>query len=59
MQLTNVCSQQDVESLARALPNVIEKRKIEYAKFNHIDYLWGRDVRTLLYNDIIKILKRF
>ncbi|XP_043268566.1 lipase 3-like [Venturia canescens] len=49
----------DVDKLADALPNVLEKHKIEYAKFNHIDYLWGRDARSLLYNKIIKILKRF
>ncbi|XP_046625247.1 lipase 3-like isoform X1 [Neodiprion virginianus] len=48
----------DVARLADKLPNVIEKYKIPYAKFNHIDYLWGVDAKTLVYNYVIKILKR-
>ncbi|XP_012265131.1 lipase 3 isoform X5 [Athalia rosae] len=48
----------DVATLAEKLPNCIEKYKIPYPKFNHIDYLWGMDARTLVYNYIIKILKR-
>ncbi|XP_076665763.1 lipase 3 isoform X2 [Andrena cerasifolii] len=49
----------DVKKLVARLPNVIETRKIEYSKFNHIDYLWGRDARTLLYNAVLGVLKKF
>lgn len=49
----------DVKKLVDRLPHVIETRKIEYSKFNHIDYLWGRDARTILYNSILAVLKRF
>lgn len=49
----------DVKKLVDRLPNVLETRKIEYSKFNHIDYLWGRDSKTYLYNTVLKVLKRF
>ncbi|XP_015605713.1 lipase 3 isoform X2 [Cephus cinctus] len=48
----------DVQTLADKLPNVIAKHKIEYRKFNHIDYLWGADAKTLVYNNVVKMLKR-
>ncbi|XP_011695877.1 PREDICTED: lipase 3-like [Wasmannia auropunctata] len=49
----------DVQKLADNLPNVIQTEKIAYEKFNHIDYLWGRDARTILYNSIVTVLKKF
>ncbi|XP_063989587.1 lipase 3-like [Diachasmimorpha longicaudata] len=49
----------DVESLASALPNVVGKYKINYSKFNHIDYLWGRDAKELVYDDIVRVLRQF
>ncbi|KAL0116201.1 hypothetical protein PUN28_011209 [Cardiocondyla obscurior] len=49
----------DVQKLVDNLPNVIHTEKIAYEKFNHIDYLWGRDAKTILYNSIAAVLKRF
>ncbi|XP_029170659.1 lipase 3-like isoform X2 [Nylanderia fulva] len=49
----------DVQKLINRLPNVIEVKKVPYEKFNHIDFLWGRDARTLLYNRIVIMLKKF
>ncbi|KYN32149.1 Lipase 3, partial [Trachymyrmex septentrionalis] len=49
----------NVPKLADNLPNVIQTEKIAYEKFNHIDYLWGRDARTILYNNIVTVLKKF
>ncbi|KAL6440421.1 hypothetical protein ACFW04_003148 [Cataglyphis niger] len=49
----------DVQKLVNRLPNVIEVKKVPYEKFNHIDYMWGRDARTLLYNRIVLVLKKF
>ncbi|XP_011148565.1 lipase 3 isoform X1 [Harpegnathos saltator] len=48
----------DVQKLAKKLPNIRQVKKIQYDKFNHIDYLWGRDAKTLLYINIVKILKK-
>ncbi|XP_012536620.1 lipase 3 isoform X2 [Monomorium pharaonis] len=47
----------DVQKLVDNLPNVIQTEKIE--KFNHIDYLWGRDAKTILYNSILAVLEKF
>ncbi|KAL6267748.1 hypothetical protein P5V15_000819 [Pogonomyrmex californicus] len=49
----------DVQKLVDNLPNVIQTEKITYEKFNHIDYLWGRDARTILYNSVVAVLKKF
>ncbi|XP_018053449.1 PREDICTED: lipase 3-like [Atta colombica] len=49
----------NVQKLTDDLPNVIQTEKIAYEKFNHIDYLWGRDARTILYNNIVTVLKKF
>lgn len=47
----------DIQTLVDSLPNVIQTEKIE--KFNHIDYLWGRDAKTILYNSVMSMLKKF
>ncbi|KYQ54206.1 Lipase 3 [Trachymyrmex zeteki] len=49
----------NVQKLADNLPNVIQTEKIAYEKFNHTDYLWGRDARIILYNNIVTVLKKF
>ncbi|XP_043497848.1 lipase 3-like [Polistes fuscatus] len=49
----------DVQKIIDELPNVIETKKIEYSKFNHVDFLWGRDAKTLVYNSVVAVLKRF
>ncbi|KAG7201061.1 hypothetical protein KM043_017607 [Ampulex compressa] len=43
-------AQADIQTLVNNLPNVVQTKKVEYAKFNHVDFLWGRDAKTLLYN---------
>lgn len=49
----------DVQRLVEKFPNVVVKHKIEYSKFNHIDYLWGRDAKTLLYNHLIDFIQKY
>ena len=49
----------DITKLTDRLPNVTEIRKIEYLKFNHVDFLWGRDAKILLYNAVLTVLKNF
>ncbi|KAJ8922567.1 hypothetical protein NQ315_007597 [Exocentrus adspersus] len=46
----------DVEQLANQLPNVVLKNLIEWELFNHIDFVLARDVKTLLNDDVIKLL---
>lgn len=49
----------DVQKVVDNLPNVIETKTIDYPKFNHIDFLWGRDAKILVYNCVLAVLKRF
>ncbi|XP_077281143.1 lipase 3 isoform X2 [Temnothorax americanus] len=49
----------DIQKLVDNLPNVTHTEKLAHETFNHIDYLWGRDAKTILYNRIPTILKKF
>nr|XP_018897743.1 PREDICTED: lipase 1-like [Bemisia tabaci] len=48
----------DVNILASKLPNLIGKFKVPFKNFNHVDYLWARDGRKLLYNQIMGIMNK-
>lgn len=47
----------DVEELHRGLPNVIGKFLVPDPLFNHLDFCWAIDVRTLLYNRVVNIMR--
>ncbi|XP_023246197.1 lipase 3-like [Copidosoma floridanum] len=46
----------DVKKLYSKLPNPIDMRAVPNKKFNHIDFLYGIDVKTLVYDDILKTM---
>lgn len=48
----------DVKKLTDRLPNVVGTWKLSHPKFNHVDYLWGRDVKSLIYNPILAVLNK-
>ncbi|KAG5881589.1 hypothetical protein JTB14_034809 [Gonioctena quinquepunctata] len=50
---------EDVEKLAKELPNVVKKKLIEYKKFNHLDFIFAKDVNTLLNNDLLDHMRGF
>ncbi|XP_054257102.1 lipase 1-like [Macrosteles quadrilineatus] len=54
----NLSSEKDVMKLVKKLPNVIGVFKVPYKMFNHIDYLWGNNAKTILYKDIIHLMNR-
>lgn len=43
----------DVEKLKEELPNIVGDYEVPFEKFNHLDYLWGIDVVSLVYTDLI------
>lgn len=49
----------DVHKLGKQLPNVVKWRLIPYEKFAHVDFMWARDSRTLVYEEVIDLLKNF
>ncbi len=50
---------QDVDKLARKLPNVKKKYLVPYKNFNHLDYILAIDAKKLLFDDIINTLRTF
>jgi lysosomal acid lipase/cholesteryl ester hydrolase len=47
----------DVEKLHQGLPNVIGKFLVPDPLFNHLDFVWAIDVRTLLYDRLFQIMR--
>lgn len=47
---------QDVLYTATLLPTVQRLYKVPYDKFNHFDFMWAIDAKTLLYDDVITSL---
>ncbi|KAI5702933.1 hypothetical protein M8J75_005719 [Diaphorina citri] len=54
--LTN---EQDVKELYTLLPNPVGLFKVNFTYFNHLDFLWAKDVKALVYNDLLLVLKTF
>ncbi|KAL7294167.1 hypothetical protein TKK_0012190 [Trichogramma kaykai] len=44
----------DVKRLSNVLPNLQKKFLVSYEYFNHIDFLWSKHVKELVYDKIIK-----
>ncbi|XP_031783474.1 lipase 3-like [Nasonia vitripennis] len=49
----------DVEKLHSKLPNPIGKFRVVHEKFNHLDYLYAKDIKMLLYDKIMSIMTRY
>ena len=49
---------QDVLELYEMLPNA-QKFLIPCDVFAHLDFVWGKNVNTLLYNDILSLMERY
>ncbi|XP_018786868.1 PREDICTED: lipase 3-like [Bactrocera latifrons] len=47
-----------VDRLARELPDVIDKYLVPMEKFNHLDFLWAIDVKSLVYNRLVRNIRR-
>lgn len=49
----------DVEKLVGKLRTMKKKYLVPYKKFNHMDFIWAKDAKTYLYDDVIRQLKIF
>ncbi|KAL0273130.1 UNVERIFIED_CONTAM: hypothetical protein PYX00_005877 [Menopon gallinae] len=47
----------DVQHFYEQLKNKIGKFLVKYPGFNHLDFVWGKDAKTLVYDQMIKIMK--
>ncbi|KAL6264535.1 hypothetical protein P5V15_004641 [Pogonomyrmex californicus] len=48
---------EDVKKLIGLLPNIVYEELVPYSKFNHWDYLFGKNMVELVYNKILQMLK--
>lgn len=51
-----VCCQ-DVAALAAKLPNLLGTYVVPLAQFNHLDFLWAKDAKALVYDKVIEVIK--
>ncbi|GAB0092453.1 Lipase [Sergentomyia squamirostris] len=46
----------DVEKLTQKLPNVVGDYLVPFPKFNHLDFIYAKDVKFLLYDKVIELV---
>ncbi|XP_057334562.1 lipase 1-like [Microplitis mediator] len=51
--------QKDVEALSKLLPNIADKYKVKYPDFTHMDFIWAKDAKKLVYDHVIELVKKF
>ncbi|KAG5317338.1 LIP3 Lipase, partial [Pseudoatta argentina] len=49
----------DVYQLEKELGNPFGKFLVPHKKFNHLDFMWAKDVKELLYNKILNLMTHF
>lgn len=49
----------DVQKLNAELGNVIGSFLVPHKKFNHLDFVWAIDARTLVYKKVVDIMKLY
>ncbi|ODM99694.1 Lipase 3 [Orchesella cincta] len=49
----------DALTLVNKLPNVVDFYQVPYQHFTHLDFCYAEDVRTLVYNRVLEILRRY
>ncbi|XP_043269208.1 uncharacterized protein [Venturia canescens] len=49
----------DVDHLYRELGNPIGKFRVPHESFGHIDFLWAKDGKELLYDKIVSLMKKY
>ncbi|XP_072763179.1 lipase 3-like [Anoplolepis gracilipes] len=45
--------------LYKQLPNAVLLEEIPYKSFNHVDFMWSIDAKTLLYDHLIEVMQKF
>lgn len=47
----------DVQRLSTQLPNLFGLFPVPHPRFNHFDFLWARNIRELLYNRVVVLMR--
>lgn len=48
-----------MKKLYSLLPNKSDLYRVPFPKFNHLDFIWGKDAPELVYKKLLKIMKKF
>lgn len=48
----------DVDVLRKTLPNVIDAYEVPDKKFNHLDFIFAKDLKTLIYSRLSELFKK-
>lgn len=49
----------DVKLLHTLLPRVLDLHLVPYEFFNHMDFIWAKDLKILLNDKVLQIFKDF
>ncbi|XP_046599064.1 uncharacterized protein LOC107221024 [Neodiprion lecontei] len=49
----------DIRALEERLPNVVATKAVPWPFFNHFDFVLSKDAKTLLYDDMMVIVKKY
>ncbi|KAI5646274.1 alpha/beta hydrolase fold domain-containing protein [Phthorimaea operculella] len=50
---------EDVLTLKGKLPNVVDFYEIPLKKWNHVNYLWAKDVKALVYDRLLELFQKY
>lgn len=50
---------QDVHQLSKDLGNTYGEFPVPHNGFNHLDFMWAKDVKVLLYDKILSLMTHF
>ncbi|XP_032691178.1 lipase 3-like [Odontomachus brunneus] len=51
-------SNQDLKKLHGMLNNVLDVYRVPFTKFNHVDFLWGKDAPQLVYKRLLHLINQ-
>jgi len=54
-----ICDPVDVAQLAATLPNLALNFRVNFSEFNHIDFIFAKDVDTLVNKPLMDILSKY
>ncbi|XP_051160822.1 uncharacterized protein LOC127281249 [Leptopilina boulardi] len=54
-----ISTREDSEELKKLLPNVVTLEKVPHPNFSHLDFIWARNVKSLLNDRILKLMLFF
>ncbi|XP_023014048.2 gastric triacylglycerol lipase isoform X1 [Leptinotarsa decemlineata] len=52
-------TEEDIISTLQKLPNSLGKFQVPFENFNHMDFMWGKDAKELLYDKLIVMMDKY